>query len=388
MAGPGAGARRGGEARPVWHVAAACLCVQLCFGAYPVIVQVSTDKVPFNLACFCLYRDLAVAPLMLAAARVAEGVALRPRADEVPTFAVLGACGIGVQQICFILGAHYASPTVASIMQNATPCWATLFSIALRNEPAPDYRRASGLLKLAGMALAVGGAVAMNLGRREQHAPEQLGGASTQSLGVAFLAVNTALTGFYLAFQKRAVFAARESRWRDLPVHVTAWAYAFGAAFAGATALLGWLFELELLEFAHGSPTATWRLPRQALLPLAFAVFFTSGLAWGLLSFANKNAPSSLVSAFWPLQVPVTLLLSAAAGLGTITAPEALGGVLVVAGLLAVSASALLAPQAATTATTTTTRTRADSEAGPPVGLAADDAAEATPLLSSSLPPS
>lgn len=385
MAGP-AGARRG-EARPFWHVAAACLCVQLCFGAYPVIVQVSTNKVPFNLACFSFYRDLTVAPLMLAAARAVEGVALRPRADEFPTFAVLGACGIGVQQICFILGAHYASPTVASIMQNAIPCWATLFSIALRNEPAPDYRRASGMLKLAGMALAVGGAVAMNLGRREQHAPEQLGGASTQSLGIAFLAVNTALTGFYLAFQKRAVFAARESRWRDLPVHVTAWAYAFGAAFAGATALLGWLFELELLEFAHGSPTATWRLPRQALLPLAFAVFFTSGLAWGLLSFANKNAPSSLVSAFWPLQVPVTLLLSAAAGLGTITAPEALGGVLVVAGLLAVSASALLAPQAATAAatTTTTTTTRADSEAG---GLSADDAAEASPLMSSSLSPS
>jgi drug/metabolite transporter (DMT)-like permease len=378
----GAGGSRGG--RPFWHVAAACLCVQLCFGAYPVIVQVSSNRVPFNLACFSFYRDLAVTPLMLAAAFVAEGAVMRPQTREVPMFAVLGACGIGVQQICFILGAHYASPTVASIMQNATPCWAMLFSIVLRNEPTPDFRHASGQLKLAGMALAVGGAVAMNLGRREQHAPELLGSASSQPLGIAFLAANTALTGFYLAFQKRAVFAARGSRWRDLPVHVTAWAYAFGAAFAGATALLGWVLELELLQFAHGSPTATWGLPQQALLPLAFAVFFTSGLAWGLMSFANKNAPSSVVSAFWPFQVPVTLLLSAAAGLGSITAQEALGGVLVIAGLLAVSASALLAPPTTATAATT----RAESEPGQPLVLAADDAAEATPLMSSSLPAS
>ena len=36
---------------------------------------------------------------------------------------------------------------------------------------------------------------------------------------------------------------------------------------------------------------------------LAYAVFISSALCYGLITYANKNLPATVVAAFWPLQV-------------------------------------------------------------------------------------
>lgn len=76
-------------------------------------------------------------------------------------------------------------------------------------------------------------------------------------------------------------------------------------------------------------------------------------LCYGLITFANKYLPATVVSAFWPVQVPVAVILASCwAGIfakpdsdtdgpfcETITKMELLGGVLIAAGLLAVTYS-------------------------------------------------
>jgi drug/metabolite transporter (DMT)-like permease len=54
------------------------------------------------------------------------------------------------------------------------------------------------------------------------------------------------------------------------------------------------------------SPPGAWdkfRLPAASYLPLAYAVFVSSALCYGLLSWANKHMHASVVAALWPVQV-------------------------------------------------------------------------------------
>ena len=46
------------------------------------------------------------------------------------------------------------------------------------------------------------------------------------------------------------------------------------------------------------------------IYPLLYAAFLSSAAAYGLISFANSILPASMVTAFWPLQVPVAVVLN------------------------------------------------------------------------------
>ena len=86
--------------------------------------------------------------------------------------------------------------------------------------------------------------------------------------------------------------------------------------------------------------TDTLNIPAAMLGPLAYAIFITSALAYGLISFANKNCETSIVTAFWPLQVMVAIILSYFfLGHQTITALQGCGAAMIILGLASVIAS-------------------------------------------------
>lgn len=84
---------------------------------------------------------------------------------------------------------------------------------------------------------------------------------------------------------------------------------------------------------------------------------FESALCYGLITFANKHLPATVVTAFWPVQVPVAVVLASCPvgifakesdsdGSGsdavgpfceTLTTMELLGGVLIALGLISVT---------------------------------------------------
>lgn len=131
------------------------------------------------------------------------------------------------------------------------------------------------------------------------------------------------------------------ARWKDQPLAVTAWAYGFGVLcllvsslfYAKTTALYYIPFEVSLLSpathvYNHLRCTrvhcnimqvdtetdlrslcaacpciiVSCLIP-QALYSLTYAVLITSVVCYLCLSWANFNASSTLVAAFWPLQV-------------------------------------------------------------------------------------
>lgn len=103
---------------------------------------------------------------------------------------------------------------------------------------------------------------------------------------------------------------------------------------ATAVSLVGYGLGASVLQFE--GDTNSLALPRSAWVPLVYALLVPSALCYGLLSFANMHAPSSVVSAFWPFQVPVSLVASALCGFSTISGAQSLGGLCIVAGLLLV----------------------------------------------------
>ena len=113
---------------------------------------------------------------------------------------------------------------------------------------------------------------------------------------------NTAGTSLYIVLQKKYIFLKRDSRWRDYPVTVTAWAYMFGAVFMAISTP-----GVNLFSECHGDNP--WNFPGSAIYALIYAVVIASTINYLLIAWANMIVPSTLVVSFWPLQVMNALFL-------------------------------------------------------------------------------
>jgi len=91
---------------------------------------------------------------------------------------------------------------------------------------------------------------------------------------------------------------------KDTPLYrpITASAYSYGM---GA-------FLLGVVSIPYGIiyPEVFMNLTYQVLYPLAYAVFISSSLCYALISYAAYLTSATIVTAFWPLQVPVATIES------------------------------------------------------------------------------
>eukprot|EP00041_Stephanoeca_diplocostata_P015837 m.304386 g.304386 ORF g.304386 m.304386 type:complete len:234 (+) comp20172_c2_seq35:116-817(+) len=219
-----------------------------------------------NGVVFSFYRDALCFPVLLIAARIVEGKWKVPRhsADWL-LFVGLGLTGMFGGQLAYILGIYFGGPDIASIMQPAMPVWASLFVIILGVERPPDLRTIRGWLKVFGILLAAGGAVAMSKSKGSNTEY------SNQTLGAILSLSNTILFAMYVTIQKKYIFSPTgycHTRWNEHPIFVTAWSYGFGAVFMILGAILGWVeagrFRLEMLQSVQcclllGNPKPCYR---------------------------------------------------------------------------------------------------------------------------------
>eukprot|EP00667_Euglena_gracilis_P013242 EG_transcript_13628 len=303
-----------------------CVVPQCIFGGYAVLLQVyvvgSTDPLVFT-----FFRDLLACPMLFAFAAMTEGVRL-PIAADLRLFLVLGLAMAGNHSFN-ILGNALAGPAVAAILQPSIPVLTAALAIPIAGESPPALDRLAGWLKLTGMLSAVGGVVSMALpGLLDHSRPAAETWRAT--LGIIFLLCNCASMAVYIVMQKRWIFLPRGrfTEWRDHGASVTAWTY------VASTAVV---LVAVAVEAATAGP-AILRVDRQALVPMVYAAGLNSALAYGLLTFSNKVLGPSVVTAFWPLMVPVCLLLThiflpTAAAL---TAWQWTGSALIIAGLFSI----------------------------------------------------
>eukprot|EP00035_Acanthoeca_spectabilis_P007461 m.136836 g.136836 ORF g.136836 m.136836 type:complete len:416 (-) comp13966_c0_seq1:1071-2318(-) len=364
---------------PIAVIAVMLLIVQAGFGGYGIMLRKFCGDVHANALVVSFYRDALAFPVLLIAARCLEGPVKFPTCRrELVLFCGLGLSGMFGGQLFYILGVFYAGPNVASVMQPAMPVWTAIFVVIAGVEAVPNVCELKGCLKVGGVFFAAGGAAAMLLSKgTSSEYPKPL-------LGALFSLINTILFAMYITIQKLCIFSPTGSghtRWGTTPIYVTAWAYGFGAVFMVLGGLAGYYTHLELFGFeadfgecalnathlgagcagqnasvtepktwtytcvgsnsdmVHGvchATSNTLTLPTKAWYALIYAVFVTSALNYGLITVANKNCRTSVVSAFWPFQVFVNVTLAYIVFNDKLSPMEYVGGALIIVGLFCV----------------------------------------------------
>eukprot|EP00668_Euglena_longa_P005766 GGOE01006805.1.p1 GENE.GGOE01006805.1~~GGOE01006805.1.p1 ORF type:complete len:342 (-),score=58.96 GGOE01006805.1:281-1282(-) len=292
-----------------------CIVPQCIFGGYAVMLQVYVVR-SMDPLVFTLFRDLLACPILFAVAAITEGVRWATVAD-IRLFLVLGMSMAGNHSFN-IVGNALAGSAVAAILQPSIPVMTAALAIPVAGESPPALARLSGWLKLMGMLSAVAGVVSMALpGLLDRSRPVTETWPATVGKGL-------------WAMQKRWIFLPRGrfSEWKEGGASVTAWTYVSSTA----------VVLVAVLAKATVAGTSILYVDRQALIPMCYAAVLNSALAYCVLTFSNKVLCPSVVTAFWPLQVPICLLLthiflpSAAA----LTTCQSAGSVLIIAGLLSV----------------------------------------------------
>lgn len=282
---------------PPARVHLALLFVQLLFAGFAVVGKAVLVVVP-PLAVAGL-RVLGATPLLfLLAARTARPF---PQARDLPRLALLGLLGVSANQLLFILGLQRTTATNASILVLAIPVF-TVAAGAMLEMERPAGRQ------VAGIALAVGGALVLLHPGRISLAPES-------AAGNALILANCLSYALFLVLQRPLL---RRLPWET----VIAWAFLFGGL---AVLAFSWR-ELARLRDLHAGGTV-W-------LGIAYIVLLATCVGYALNTWAVHRSSPALVAAYTTLQ-PFFAAALAVAFLGERLGWEELAGFALIAGGLA-----------------------------------------------------
>ena len=278
-------------------VFSALLVAQLFLGVFPVIGKIALATIPP--LPFAFFRVGGASALLwgLSRFRPREPVAREDR----PRFWLLSFLGVSVNQIFFITGLSLSTAINAAILMTTIPLLTLAFAIMAGRE-------AAAVRKIAGCALALGGALVLVGAARFDWRSDLF-------LGDVLLMTNAACYSLYLVLS------------RDLLRRYSA------ATFIRVTFLMG---AAPVAVFA-AVPIARMRFSRVtpvAWLCLAAVIVFASVAAYMLNAWALARTHASRVAVFVALQ-PVVATALAIVWLGELpTAKTGLAAGLIAAGLV------------------------------------------------------
>ena len=251
---------------------------------------------------------------------------------SIPLLMVLGLTGMFIGQLLFLLGIYLTSANMAAMFQPSVPVWSTFIAMLSGVEKPPVLTKSHGVAKIVGILLAVTGAVTMTLEKlqHDDKPGEELwlvngSHVGSQFLGCICLLAQSASTAVYYVIQKKYIFNQPYSIWKNQPMAVTAWSYFFGAMF----------MALASLTYVN-QPEKFTSFSKEAFYCLVYAIFITSSMCYLLLSWCNMQAPSTFITASWPLQSLFCAILSFIFLHKSLQVLECFGGSFIVCGLAAV----------------------------------------------------
>jgi len=289
--------------------------IQIGFGSYAVLVRKFSSVDPL---IFSLLRDAACFPILLVAALFLEGKHL-PQLKHLPLFFAFGLTGMFGNQVLFIYGLYYTSSTIASIFQPLIPVITCAFALITRIEEF-ECKDFYSWLKVWAICTSGGGAIIMVTAKGTNF--------SGAFLGYILLFGNTSAMAIYVLLQKKFLFYKDEFG-KDVrlypPTTACAWSYGFGAL----------IMALCAIPYGIVRPTV-FELNVQFVYPLIYAIVVTSALCYGLINYATSLTSATVVTAFWPLQVPTSAIESIFV-FGEIPVwEEYIGGGFIIIGLFAI----------------------------------------------------
>jgi len=218
---------------------------------------------------------------------------------EFRTLALLGLCGVVVNQMFFVLGLARTSVAHAAIVIALTPMLVLIMAVGVGQEHL-KWRQT------AGMAIALAGVVVLQLGKKSGTAATLFGD---------FLIFLAALTFAIFTVAGKTVTK------RYGPVTVNTFAYVGGGVL---------LLPLTVWE---GSQTALPDISALAWLSVLYMAAFASVLDYLIYYYALTYAPASRVSAMSYLQPLLATLMAIPILHEPVTTPLVAGGALVLAGV-------------------------------------------------------
>lgn len=224
---------------------------------------------------------------------------------ELPRLALAALLGVALNQLMFFNGLNLTTPIHASILMTSSPMLVLVMGVLMGTESFKPIR-------LVGILVGVAGAIHL-ITKGTWH----FSGGDT-AVGDAMILVNAASYSAYLVVVKPLM------------------------AKYNAVQVIKWVFSLGLLmvlPFGWGQLVAAdWtNMPAEVWLGIGFVVLFTTFVAYLFNIFALRTVTSTTVAAYIYLQPVVATAVALAAGTDRFSWDQFFAGLLVFAGVYAVS---------------------------------------------------
>ncbi|KAJ9549630.1 hypothetical protein OSB04_022173 [Centaurea solstitialis] len=369
---------------------AAMTMVQLFAGGSHVITKVALNFGVSRLV-FCVYRDV-LALLILAPIAYFRERRTRPPITKrfLMSFFFLGLTGIFGNQLLFLFGLGYTTPTYAAAVQPSIPVFTFIFATIMGTETV-NLLRTEGQAKVGGTFVCVCGAIFMvmfrgpvifgysenDLGTHNEISalgqPEPAGwllsifiglGFDNWHLGVLCLIGNCMCMAAFLAIQPCSsiitlqiynhIITANTNLQQFLTVvirnyhlqqflivHLDLLApvlarYPASLSVTAYSYLFGVIF-LVSTAFLMNNESTDWSLTESEFWAVLYAGTISSALNYGLLTWSNKILGPALVALYNPLQPAASAFLSRIFLGSPIYMGSIVGGFLIISGLYLVT---------------------------------------------------
>lgn len=204
-------------------------------------------------------------------------------------------------QFCFMMGLKLTnSATQTAIIQQCIPVFTAAITVAIKMEKF-------SLIKLVGLVFSIAGAIVM-IGFKD------LSLENSRTIGMFMLLGNTSLMATYYVLQKPLLA-------KYPPITVTGCAYVVAS------------FAMGLTSLFYINVPSVYKLPKQVLWPLSYAIFIQTIFGFCCVSWANSRAPASMVAVYNCVQPIVAFILAYIFFHEIFVWTEGVGVVLVIAGL-------------------------------------------------------